>query len=71
MRYWFKFIFIFIIGFNSLHAFQQSNEDTKNFLKPELNLVWQEEFSDSKLNTDKWAFQLGNGAEYELHAFRR
>ena len=66
MRYWFKFIFIFIIGFNSLHAFQQSNEDTKNFLKPELNLVWQEEFSDSKLNTDKWAFQLGNGAEYGI-----
>ena len=66
MRCWFKFIFIFIIGFNSLHAFQPSIKDTKNFLKPELNLVWQEEFSDSKLNTDKWAFQLGNGAEYGI-----
>ena len=66
MRCWFKFIFIFIIGFNSLHAFQPSIKDTKNFLKPELNLVWQEEFSDPKLNTDKWAFQLGNGAEYGI-----
>ena len=66
MRCWFKFIFIFIIGFSSLHAFQPSIKDTKNFLKPELNLVWQEEFSDSKLNTDKWAFQLGNGAEYGI-----
>ena len=49
-----------------MHAFQPSIKDTKNFLKPELNLVWQEEFSDPKLNTDKWAFQLGNGAEYGI-----
>ena len=49
-----------------LLAFTFFNCKQSDPIKTEFTLVWEDQFSGSEIDTDKWEFQIGDGANYGL-----
>ena len=55
-----NYIFLFITCFTFFNCKQSDPIET------EFTLVWEDQFDGTEIDTEKWEFQIGDGANYGL-----